>query len=373
MSKERERFIAARVVLIRRFVFFGAIAMQLELIEDSTFSHAAATDGKRLIFNPTLTEEFSFGELVAVIIHEVLHVVFLHHLRRKTREPEKWNVACDYAINLVIVGQLPKAKSKSDPVLPSGALIDFKYKEMSAEQIYDKLPDGMSDSGFGAVLDATKDKSESEVSSMEAMAKSMIQNAAAIAKKAGQFSDKLARIVEAICEPKASWRYIIQDYLTERAEVDYNWAKPHQRMLSQYGIIYPTLDGEKIGKLVILVDASGSCYKEQEQFCSEVSDILSSYECSIDVVYHDAKVTKVDHYESSDLPIVMRPAGFGGTDCKAAYDCASEFDPELIIHLTDLELDWRNVETPNCDVVVACSHKAMFSNCPKWAKLIDIS
>lgn len=381
MSKQRDKFTAARVAMITRYVFFGCIAMQLELVEDPGLSHAAATDGKRLIFNPELTEPWTFGETLGVVAHEVLHVVFMHHLRRKGREPGKWNIACDHADNLELKRQFGRASKATDPALPKGALCDDKYLGMSAEQIYDLLPDQPEDEeggqgrgqGFDVVMDGVAGMSEGEVAAMEASVKGMIQNAAAMARKAGQMSGNLAKLVEAICEPKANWRAIIQDYLTQKAEIDYSWAKPNQRMLSQYGIIYPMLDGEKLGRLVLLVDASGSCSADQAQFCSEVSDILGAYECSIDVIYHDSQVTGVDHYESDDLPIVMRPRGFGGTDCKAAYDAAADYDPDVIIHLTDLCVDFRNVTQPSCDVVIACSHKPAFENCPTWATLIDIT
>ena len=384
MSKQRDKFTAARVAMITRYVFFGCIAMQLELVEDPGLSHAAATDGKRLIFNPKLTEPWTFGETLGVVAHEVLHVVFMHHLRRKGRNPGKWNIACDHAVNLELKKQFGRAAKATDPALPVGALCDDKYLGLSAEQIYDLLPDqpegeeggqgqGQGQGqGFDVVMDGAAGMSESEVAAMEASVKGMVQNAAAMARKAGQMSGDLAKLVEAICEPKANWRAIIQDYLTQKAEIDYSWAKPNQRMLSQYGIIYPMLDGEKLGKLVLLVDASGSCSADQEQFCSEVSDILGAYECSLDVIYHDSQVTGVDHYESDDLPIVMRPRGFCGTYCKAAYDAAADYDPDLIIHLTDGLLSWNNVLKPDCRVLVVSTIESSLQEVPKWADCLSI-
>ena len=121
-------------------------------------------------------------------------------------------------------------------------------------------------------------------------------------------------------------------------------------MMQQFGVLYPTLDGEKLGKVVVLVDASGSCYDDQVQFCAEVSDILSAYECSLDMIYHDTKVTHMDHYESEDLPIVLRPEGFGGTCPVSAFEEAVDLNPDVIIHLTDMEMDYSRVQIPSCDV-----------------------
>ena len=382
MSKQRDKFTAARVAMITRYVFFGCIAMQLELVEDSSLSHAAATDGKRLIFNPELTEPWTFGETLGVVCHEVLHVVFMHHLRRKGRKPGKWNIACDHAVNLELKKQFGKAAKPTDPSLPGGALCDDKYLGMSAEQIYDLLPDQPEDEeggqgqgqGFDVVMDGASGMSESEVAAMEASVKGMIQNAAAMARKAGQMSGKLAKMVEAISEPKANWRAIIQDYLTQKAEIDYSWAKPNQRMLHQYSVIYPTLDGEKIGNIGVILDTSGSCYRDQEQFCAEVSDILSEYEVELTVFYVDTEIKGIDTYSQSDLPIVLRTRGYGGTCVASAYaTILNDYNFVLLLHCTDGEIfDWGKVEEPNCPVLIALTNKRAKKDCPAWATVISI-
>ena len=375
MSKEMDKFRAARLQLITHSVFFGCIAMSLSLEEAPAMKFAAGVDGKHLYINPEMTERFTFGETIAVVAHEVLHVVLMHHLRKGHRDSTKWNVACDYAVNWVLQEQLKSFNSSLKCRLPEGVLLDTKYADMPAEQIYNLLPDegDSGNSGFDVVMDSTEGLSESEVGIEEAKVRAAVQNAAQLARKAGQMGAGLEKLVEAICEPKANWRSVIRDYITERAETDFNWARPSQRMLSQFGVIFPTLDGEKVGNIVLIADASGSCYNDQEQFCAEVSDILSAYECSLDVIFYDTKVTAEDHYESDDLPIVMRPAGFGGTNCKSAYERAIELNPSLMIHLTDLELSWENVPVPSCDVIIACSNKRYFKNCPEFGRLIDIT
>ena len=72
----------------------------------------------------TLTQ----AELLAVQAHESEHDARHHGTRRNGRDPIKWNEACDYAINIDLVDQ--------GFVLPKGALLDGKYRGMSAEDIY---------------------------------------------------------------------------------------------------------------------------------------------------------------------------------------------------------------------------------------------
>ena len=363
-TKENDRVRAARLKLIRSHVFFGCIAMQLDLVEDNSLDYLAAVDGKTIWYNSEQTKELTFPELTGLTAHEVMHPVLMHHVRRGNRNPAKWNRAGDYVINLILTDE--------GFTLPKGGLLDYQYRGMSTDQVYALLPDEDNDKGsvFDEVRDGGKDMDENDIKAEEGKIKAMIQNAAAMARKAGQLSGNMDKLVKAICEPKADWREVLRRFVSEKAEVDYSWNQPHQRMLQQFDIVYPTLDGEKLGQLVLLVDASGSTYKDQEQFCAELSDVLTAYECEVWVVFHDTQVTGVDYYTSDDLPIVLRPRGFGGTCARTAYEyIADNFDPDVIIHMTDGELSWGAVNPPNCPTLIACVTAAPG---PDWATVVDI-
>jgi predicted metal-dependent peptidase len=101
--------------------------MKLELIE-STRTETMATDGRGIYYNVEWVLRQSDAELVAVIAHEVMHCLMQHHTRRGTRDPEGWNVAADHVINLPL--------TESGFTLPPGALLDQKYRGMSAEQAF---------------------------------------------------------------------------------------------------------------------------------------------------------------------------------------------------------------------------------------------
>jgi predicted metal-dependent peptidase len=57
-----------------------------------------------------------------------MHIANGHNLRRGSRDPHLWNVACDYAINPLIL--------KGKMILPAGGLNNPAYAGMSAEEIY---------------------------------------------------------------------------------------------------------------------------------------------------------------------------------------------------------------------------------------------
>jgi predicted metal-dependent peptidase len=71
-------------------------------------------------------------------MHELLHVVFLHFARMEGRDHKKWNYATDYAINLLLNNK--EVTSTLVLKMPKGGLLDPKYRNMSAEQIYDTNP-----------------------------------------------------------------------------------------------------------------------------------------------------------------------------------------------------------------------------------------
>lgn len=376
-EKANEQMVGARLRLIRDAVFFGSVAMQLSLRETMEVP-VMATDGIEVIYNPDAVLEMKFKEVIGVWAHEVMHVVCLHHLRRGSRDPRKWNYACDYVVNLIV--------KENGFCLPDGCLYDKQYEGMSVEEVYNIIPDpppqpqggGSGPEMMGGVSDATSENgkplSESEKLAAEAAVKGIIQNAAALAKKQGQMTASLEKIVEATCVPKADWRSVLRDFVLQHAFNDFNWAKPDKRQMAQYGIVTPTLDGLELGELCVINDASGSCSDEQEQAASEISCILADYECTIHCLHHDTELKSVETYTSDDLPIQLHPSGFGGTDAASTYAYVAEnFNPVCLIHLTDGEMNWEHIPVPNCPVLIACSTRSAIKDLPAWAEVVDIS
>jgi len=104
------------------------IIKRLPIVDGSAVTKTMATDGARIFVNPHYITTLSIGELAAVLVHEALHVIMRHPLRRNGRDPRKWNVACDHAINWII--------DKLNYTLPKNVL---EGREGSAEQIYGQV------------------------------------------------------------------------------------------------------------------------------------------------------------------------------------------------------------------------------------------
>jgi predicted metal-dependent peptidase len=97
-----------------------------------------ATNGKQHFFNPDFVTSLNENHkgvatdprklIEGVQCHESEHDARGHGWRRGNRDPKEWNIACDYAINIDLIDEGFE--------LPKGALIDPKYRGMSAEDIF---------------------------------------------------------------------------------------------------------------------------------------------------------------------------------------------------------------------------------------------
>jgi predicted metal-dependent peptidase len=133
MNKESSiplRIQKARTALLLDHPFFGSLLFRLKGQERPSIQ-TMATDGVSLFYNPEFVATLSQGELAGVLAHEVMHPALQHHTRRADRSLKHWNIACDYAINPLLVD--------AGLTLPKDVLLDNRFRGMSAEGIYNLL------------------------------------------------------------------------------------------------------------------------------------------------------------------------------------------------------------------------------------------
>ena len=118
--KAKDLISIARSTLLLDQPFFGVLSLRLEL-EEMPFIPTCAVDGKKFYFNPTFVESLKDSELIGVVAHEIMHCAVGHIFRKGDRDHERWNIADDHAINLIL--------QKNGFTLPDGALIDKNGQE----------------------------------------------------------------------------------------------------------------------------------------------------------------------------------------------------------------------------------------------------
>jgi predicted metal-dependent peptidase len=121
----------ARTALLLDHPFFGSLLFRLGGRASNSIQ-TMSTDGVSLLFyNPGFVETLTAAELAGVLAHEVMHPALQHHTRRRDRDRKRWNMACDYAINPLLLD--------AGLTLPKDVLIEHRFRGMSAERIYNLI------------------------------------------------------------------------------------------------------------------------------------------------------------------------------------------------------------------------------------------
>ncbi len=124
-----QKLSAARTRLILDKPFLGALVLRLPLKEAvGTWCASSATDARSIYYNAEYMLSLSLSQVQFVLAHEALHCGLSHFARRHNRDLNRWNIACDHAVNLML--------SEDGLELPPGALLDDTYQGLAAEEIY---------------------------------------------------------------------------------------------------------------------------------------------------------------------------------------------------------------------------------------------
>src|SRR5262249_26097495 len=133
-SQAIDKIAAARVWLLKEKPFFGVLARALSVEATLAVPAVRLHADDRLQANPITILQMPFPPLSPPLAHIAMHAALAALVRRGPREPLRWNVAHDLAIDPLLraAGLITGAPT---PVgeLPPGA---------SAEEYYLVLPDG---------------------------------------------------------------------------------------------------------------------------------------------------------------------------------------------------------------------------------------
>ncbi|TVP83360.1 MAG: hypothetical protein EA347_12690 [Thioalkalivibrio sp.] len=125
---------AARTRLIIDKPFLGALVLRLPLQPaQPDWCRTTSTDARKLYYNPEYIGQLSTAETEFVLAQQALHCALLHFARRGHRIQSRWDLACDFAVNPILIHDGLTA--------PSDALYSQEYEGMTAEEIYPLLQD----------------------------------------------------------------------------------------------------------------------------------------------------------------------------------------------------------------------------------------
>lgn len=342
----------AKSQLLLHYCFFSTLLLQRPIIEDKQIP-TMCTDGKEFRYNPEFVESLSVQELMGVFVHEILHVILEHMLRRGVRDKERWNVAADYVVNLLVRDQ--------NLQLPKMALLDDQYKNMGVEQVYNKLPASKiiklpSGWNIGGCEDMKGKQgqglSEEGIEEASKELKAAIKQAALVAKMAGKLPAGLERMLDDLLNPIIPWREVLAKFLTLHVLQDVTWRLPNPRHVPQ-GIFLPKIGEPQIGDLVFVVDTSGSITDQDlVDLMSEVRGILMTFpNKSFWLLGCDTHVASAQELTFQDE--IQRPKGGGGTSYVEPFKWVDKegLEPACLIYLTDGECNSFPNKNPDYPVL----------------------
>jgi predicted metal-dependent peptidase len=366
IERIEQKLIKARTQLILDKPFLGNLVMHLPLIAADNWCKTTATDAKNFYYNPTFIGSLDSDQTKFILIHEALHCALTHFARRGNRKKHIWDLACDFAINPLIV------KEGFRP--PLEAAVFRQYEGKTAEEIYPFIDDSIDNEPIDQHLydenandDSNEASGKSETSDSESNNRNQQQDntsgglaqkpdplsykekqeltikwqkdlasAAVIARQQGALSSIMEKIVDFSLQPHLSWQELLASYLQHFARDDFSFTRPKKRGVA----ILPTLKSHNI-EIVVAIDTSGSISQEEvDEFCSEISAIKANMRAKITLLACDDNLDNNCPWEYQEWDEIQFPAnlgGGGGTNFTPVFEFVDNLDatPNIVVYFTD--------------------------------------
>ena len=343
----RTRDAVMKLLLVQPF--YASLASVISLQESETVPTLRMTllPSPVLKVNPAWYEALSDAQAQGVLLHELLHLLFLHPLRRGDRDPLLWAVSCDLAVNeLLPPAMLTPEAATVDRI---EAKIEHKLERgMGAERYYAALSRLLEDSFsllarentvtlrfggeslFTSDLMTDEDIPETNARALRAQVDALMDSAA----QNGEFPMELSgRIDPPWQRSEINWATLFKRFLTGRGRME---TRATYKRVSRR---YENSPGAKrsIGlDVLIALDESGSISDDQLQsFFTELTTVNLITNARILVTEFDTKC-------SEPKPAAQYRHGKertknGGTDFRPVFQLADRLKLPLVVIFTDGE------------------------------------
>jgi predicted metal-dependent peptidase len=376
MSEATEtKLSAARTRLILDKPFLGALVLRLPMkMANPGWCKTTATDAKTFYYNEEYIDQLSLEQTQFILAHEALHCALSHFSRRQHRVKHRWDLACDFAINPILVkdGFTPTpdalymdafADMTAEEIYP--LLDELEDKKTEDQHIYDEDEgdqdqqdplDGNSQSqqtptgegqgqeaeldeklGGGSAQPPPLDGDEREQLSIQW--RQRMAGAAQQALQAGKMSGAMARLVDHLLQPQLPWRMLLARYMTSVARDDYNYSRPSRR---EGEAILPSLRSAQVN-IVVAIDTSGSISAaEVSEFMAEIDAIKAQVKARITLLACDQELDSDAPWEFESWDNFAPPKKFnggGGTNFTPVFDWVESNmqQIDLLVYFTDAE------------------------------------
>jgi len=373
---------AARTRLILDKPFLGALVLRLPMhAAKPDWCKTTATDARAFYYNPDYIASLSLDQTQFMLAHEALHCALSHFARRQHRVVHRWDLACDYAINPLLIDDGLKP--------PPNALIMPAYQGMTAEEIYPLIeenddsetldthaydkdnqaggsqtgkterdlrpdeerqgtPDGQPGQsggersaqpepggGAGEPEPLTPDERET----LGVQWQQRLAGAAQQAMQAGKLNGEMKRLIDHLLQPRLPWRTLLARYMSALSRDDYSYSRPSRR---EGDFILPSLRSHQTD-LVVAIDTSGSIKEaEMQAFIDEIDALKAQVRARVTLLPCDAALCEGAPFRFEPWEQFTRPRhlkGGGGTSFVPVFEWVgrSGIEPDLLLYFTDAD------------------------------------
>lgn len=381
---------AARTRLILDKPFLGALVLRLPMnAAKPDWCKTTATDARAFYYNPEYIDSLTLDQTQFMLAHEALHCALSHFARRQHRVIHKWDLACDYAINPLLIDDGLKP--------PPNALVMPMYKGMTAEEIYPLIDDNdesetldkhaydrdnqsrgsntgrtekdlereqqepqqqdqgeQGDQGGersakpedGGAADEPQPLTPDQQETLSVQWQQRMAGAAQQAMQAGKLGGELKRMIDHLLQPQLPWRMLLARYMTAISRDDYSYSRPSRR---EGDFVLPSLRSRQTD-LVVAIDTSGSI-KDSEivEFIEEIDALKGQVRARVTLLPCDAALCEGAPFRFEPWEQFSRPdeiKGGGGTSFVPVFQWVAKegIQPDLLVYFTDADGEFPKQE-----------------------------
>ncbi len=336
-------YIQALCLLLADEPFYANFLINAEVDKNSKEVPTAAAAVKagrvKILFNEAFMLSLSVGERVAVIKHEVLHILFGHikypnyGIIKNEADANNWNIAMDCAINQLI----------GEDRLPAGcitlkSLQQFTEEQLEAKQTceyyYAKMMNKANEM-MAAGLKPGDEHMESDGSAAEIRVAAAAAASAAMAQSRGIASSELQGVLSQLNRgSQVSWQQMLRNFVarSSSSSIAYTRKKPDRRR----DLDVPGKKRKRELVIGVCTDSSGSVPdKDYEAYLNEIGH-LSKHVKSVFHVQADAEVKTTKKLKKGQKPDSKRD-GYGGTAYGPAIEACMKAGVDAIIYFGDMD------------------------------------
>ena len=360
----------ARIQLMLRHTYLASAAARLKFrMTEESWCKTMATDGFNIFINHDFTQKLTEDEIIGVFAHEIMHCVLGHIDRRGNRNHKIWNIAIDYATNLMLFD--------AGVILPKIGLLDKSYKGMTAEDIYSSisklskpqlekllLKAGVSKNPSGS---ENSDEFDDEIftdihldvgdlqgqwarveefpTDAERLRMRRSWQEELKSKLPGTISGSSADEITKAGHQEVNWRDFFSKFVTGLRRDDYRLFPPNKKHIWRQ-IYLPSFGSPGPDHIVVVIDTSGSMdAKILGKVITEIDAARQMCECKLTILQCDIAIKKVETFEPWELLDqdfnTMKMLGRGGTSFKKPFEWVNGYVlqghpyPDALIYMTD--------------------------------------